>query len=210
MHCWNPIFSAVPPTSRTLEKLKSTSKAIDHFAAPLTNSTSVKTGERVDNRPRIYFTGHVSDDELSSIYSLADAFIMLPIEERGLIEGFGIAYLEAGLYSLPVIGSKIGGVPEAIVGLYDENSDEATGLLVENSQNPKEIAKKILMLIKDEGLAKKLGANGKVWAEKFSWANVARKLSRECRAVRKSYFAWKSATRSPGLRHCPDASLFRA
>jgi phosphatidyl-myo-inositol dimannoside synthase len=146
-----------------LAKLKAISKKVDHF---------------VDNRPRIYFTGQIDNNLVSSIYSLADVFIMTPREEGGLIEGFGTTYLEAGSHNLPVIGSKVGGVPEAVIELYENNFDKATGLLVDNPQNSKEIAKKILMLLKDKGLAKKLGANGKVRAEKFSWANEAKKLEK--------------------------------
>ena len=153
-----------------LEKLKAISKAVDHF---------------VDNRPRVYFTEYVSDDELNYIYSLADVFIMVPREERGLIEGFGSTYLEAGLHSLPVIGSKVGGVPEAIVELYDGNSDAATGVLVNNPKNSNEIAKKILMLIKDEGIAKKLGENGKAWLTRFKWVEQARKIENKLEDVSK-------------------------
>ena len=130
----------------------------------------------VDNRSRIIFTGPISESELKKVYELTDIYIMIPRIIQGLTEGFGIVYLEANHFGKPAIGSKITGIPEAINALSDDNHDKATGLLVDNPTNRREIAKKILMLVKDEGLAKKLGANGKIWAEKFNWATEAKKL----------------------------------
>jgi phosphatidylinositol alpha-1,6-mannosyltransferase len=60
---------------------------------------------------------------LPHVYRNADIFIM-PTENLGNdIEGFGLVYLEAAFYSLPVIASDILGVREAVLA-------EETGILV--------------------------------------------------------------------------------
>lgn len=121
----------------------------------------------------IFFTGPATDEDTKALYTMCDIFILMPREIHGLIEGFGIVYIEAGLFGKPVIGSKVGGVPEAVVDLYDGNIDTATGLLVDNPMDTKQIAKKIVMLLKDEGLAKKLGENGAKHAKQFTWQSGA-------------------------------------
>jgi phosphatidylinositol alpha-1,6-mannosyltransferase len=63
---------------------------------------------------RIHFVGVVSDEELAAYYSMADAFILLPREEGGDAEGFGIVYVEANQYGMPIIGCICGGTGEAL------------------------------------------------------------------------------------------------
>lgn len=60
---------------------------------------------------RITFTGHVKEEEKSDHYSLADAFVM---PSRG--EGFGIVFLEALASGVPVLGSKMDGSRDALLG----------------------------------------------------------------------------------------------
>ncbi len=124
----------------------------------------------------IVFTGALSCDALKKTYELCDIFVMVPREEKGLIEGFGIVYLEAGSFGKPVIGSRVGGAPEAIVEYNGENLDDATGLLVENPRNPSDISEKILTLLSEEVLAKRLGENGERHAQRFTWEKGARDI----------------------------------
>jgi glycosyltransferase involved in cell wall biosynthesis len=64
--------------------------------------------------------------------------------------------LEAMQYSIPVISSDEGGIPDII-------KNDFNGIIVP-SKNSEELAKKIMILIKDEKLRKELGNNGR---EKF-------------------------------------------
>lgn len=61
---------------------------------------------------------------LETYYAAADAFIMPSREIHGDIEGFGIVFLEAALFNTPSIGTKTGGISEAI-------KNNETGLLLD-------------------------------------------------------------------------------
>jgi len=112
----------------------------------------------------------VGDFELPAFYELADVFILPCRElEDGDVEGFGIVFVEAGNCKKPVIAGRSGGAVEAV----EEN---ITGLLV-NPLDEKEIATKILELIRKPELAKKLGENGYKRVQKyFKWSDQAKKL----------------------------------
>jgi len=137
--------------------------------------------KRVGRSSRIIFTGPVSEQELKFLFSRSDVYIMLPRIINGLTEGFGIVYIEASSFSKPVIGSRVAGVPEAIVEFYDNNYTKATGLLVDNVHSTSEVSEKIIMLIKDEHMAYKFGENGKRWTEKFKWEEQVKILVEKIR-----------------------------
>lgn len=54
----------------------------------------------------VFFETCVNDDKLSEIYKRADLFILLSEDHGDNIEGFGIVYLEAMSYDLPIIVSN--------------------------------------------------------------------------------------------------------
>jgi len=82
---------------------------------------------------RVHFAGRVSDEELPVYYSLADAFILLPRDIDGDAEGFGIVYLEANQYGLPIIATHSGGTSEAL----DQCRRVA---MINDSDNTREVA----------------------------------------------------------------------
>ena len=103
----------------------------------------------------VKFIGSVPADKVPLFYSLADLFVMpnREIEETGDNEGFGLVFLEANAFGIPVIGGRSGGTIDAIV-------DKKTGFLV-NPVDVEEISKSIIMLLENKELAKKLGQDGK-------------------------------------------------
>jgi len=101
----------------------------------------------------VEFAGAKNQDELIEYYRQADIFILTPRQIGPDVEGFGIVYLEANLFGLPVIGSKTGGVPEAVL-------DNQTGLLVK-PQNSKELAKAIIRLYQNANWRRQLGRQGR-------------------------------------------------
>lgn len=105
----------------------------------------------------VVFTGGIPDHELHQLYQCSDLFIMpsRDIKEKGDVEGFGIVFLEANYYRLPVIGGNSGGIPDAV-------RDHVTGYLVD-PLDESEIADRIEQLVVDEELAQKLGENGYDW-----------------------------------------------
>ena len=82
------------------------------------------------------------------------------------MEGFGIVYLEAAMAGLCAVGSKSGGVPEAVL-------DEKTGLLA-NEDDVNDTAEKMLKLLQDDGLRKQLASQVQQRAkDEFSWQKRA-------------------------------------
>lgn len=64
----------------------------------------------------VTWLGFVSDADLPSLYAASDLFVLCTREEpqaRG-VEGFGMVFLEAQAAGTPVIGTRAGGIPDAI------------------------------------------------------------------------------------------------
>jgi glycosyltransferase involved in cell wall biosynthesis len=80
-------------------------------------------------------------------------------------EAIGLAVIEAMASGLPVVATRVGGVPEAVI-------DGITGLLVPPGQ-PKALAQAISRLIVDPDLAESMGAAGRKRAETMFDAEAA-------------------------------------
>lgn len=122
----------------------------------------------LDLEKHVRFIGYVPDEQLPEYYNLCDAFIMPSRTEKGDPEGFGIVFLEAGACGKPVIGSRMGGIPDAVL-------DGKTGMLVD-PLDEREIADAILELLNDENKARKIGECGRRRAEQLNWEAAADKL----------------------------------
>jgi len=104
-------------------------------------------------RLAVRFLPGLTDAELAAWYRACDVFALLPDERAdGDVEGFGIVYLEAGAFGKPVVGTRSGGVPEAVL-------DGETGILVP-PQDPAAACAAIARLFRDPHAAQRLGANG--------------------------------------------------
>ncbi len=122
---------------------------------------SLRSLADTENSP-VIFTGEVDDQEKWSWLDLCDIFIMPAREIAGDFEGFGIVYLEANLYSKPVIAGQSGGVTDAV-------SHEVNGLLVD-PEDPKAIAQAISDLLQHPEKRERLGKEGRQRAlTEFSW-----------------------------------------
>lgn len=110
--------------------------------------------EKMGVYDQVKFLGAFNPDTLAVPYSACDAFVMVPRSEKGGdVEGYGIVYLEANIFGKPVIGSRTGGVPEAV-------KDGETGLLVDPG-NPEQLAGAISKLMDDPKLRERLGEGGR-------------------------------------------------
>jgi glycosyltransferase involved in cell wall biosynthesis len=110
--------------------------------------------------------GHVDDEVYRSALSAAE-ILVLPSE----YEAFGIVLLEAAAAATPVIGTRVGGIPEAM-------SDGKNGFLVDYN-DPVMLANKISSLIGDEKLCQKLGNHGRMLSKRFSWSSLVDQLESE-------------------------------
>ena len=117
---------------------------------------------------RVTFLGDVPDAELPAVYAGADVFALTSIQHGHSVEGFGLVYLEASAQGVPVIAHAVGGVAEAV-------AQDRTGLLVAPDR-PDELTAAFARLLTDGALRERLGADGRRWAGRTSWAASAAAL----------------------------------
>jgi glycosyltransferase involved in cell wall biosynthesis len=112
---------------------------------------------------RVRFLGFTPPQEMPQVYLLGDVFVA----PSQLEEGLGLVFLEASASGLPIIGTRQGGIPEAVV-------HEQTGLLLTRKEDVSELAEKILGLLRDPEVGRQLGARGRQYMEEhFSWTRIA-------------------------------------
>jgi glycosyltransferase involved in cell wall biosynthesis len=114
----------------------------------------------------VRFLGRIDHKELPKHYKNADLFV-LPSE----IEAFGVVFTEAMAGKLPVVATRIGGIPEVVI-------DGKTGILVPPG-NKDELAKAIIKLANDEKLARGMGIAGeRRVSDHFTWRAVAERYGK--------------------------------
>lgn len=101
---------------------------------------------------KFIYLDELTDQYLSNYLNQCAFFAMTPLDLPLDPEGFGMVYLEAGSLGKAVLGTKTGGVPEAVQADF-------TGLLAE-PENINDIADKALKMLKNPALCVKLGQNG--------------------------------------------------
>jgi glycogen synthase len=124
----------------------------------------------------IWVESMVAKQDLIALYSRADVFCC-----PSVYEPFGIINLEAMACQTAVVASAVGGIPEVVV-------PEETGLLVpltlkagtfepqDAEAFEKGLATGVNRLMADEALRTRMGAAGRMRAEKhFSWSSIAAK-----------------------------------
>ncbi|MET9525127.1 glycosyltransferase family 4 protein [Streptomyces coeruleorubidus] len=119
----------------------------------------------------VRFTGPVPWAELPAHYGAGDVFAMPCRTRRGGldVEGLGIVYLEASATGLPVVAGDSGGAPDAVL-------DGETGWVVRGG-SPAEAADRIITLLGDAELRRRMGERGREWVEeKWRWDLLAEHL----------------------------------
>lgn len=118
-----------------------------------------KEAEELGVSDRVAFLKASTDAELAEAYRASDVFVMPTDKEGADREGFGIVYLEAGLFGLPVIATNMPGVSEAVI-------DAVTGILVDDTKES--LADAVTRLKADHALSVKLGNAGRLHAREFT------------------------------------------
>lgn len=115
-----------------------------------------------EDRARMRVLGFVPEQVKRDALASADVFAL-----PSRTDSFGIVYLEAWVYGLPVIGALAGGVPDVI-------THNSTGLLVPFGDSTR-LAQAIELLVGQPELARSLGAAGRAavlrgmtWEHKFA------------------------------------------
>lgn len=102
---------------------------------------------------QILWLGFVKDENLTDIYRASDVFVLCTQEnsQSREVEGFGLVFLEAQSCGTPVIGTRAGGIPDAISDnqggwLIPPNDDrELTRHLSGLIRNPSSLSEQRLM-----------------------------------------------------------------
>ena len=109
---------------------------------------------------RVIFTGSVENQDLPIYLKISDVFV-----RPSRSEGLGISFLEAMAANVPIVATKIGGIPDFL-------EDRKTGLFC--SGEPEDIAFKIRIILENDKLRGELVNNARALvAEQYNWDKIA-------------------------------------
>lgn len=118
--------------------------------------------KKLELEHKIKFFNYVPEKEKFEL--LKKAWVLVHPSIR---EGWGLTVIEAASQGTPTVAYNTS-------GLRDSVKNNITGLLVDNRQ-PRDLAEKTLILLKDPSLYKKLSSNALRWSKNFSWEKSVRK-----------------------------------
>jgi glycosyltransferase involved in cell wall biosynthesis len=118
-------------------------------------------------RDRVHFPGAVLRDALPDLYRAADFFLLPAVHDaKGNVDGLPNVILEAMATGLPVVASRISGIPLAI-------TDGIEGLLVEE-KDPTQLLEAISQLVGNRDRRLQIGGAARARAEsELTWTAVA-------------------------------------
>lgn len=109
---------------------------------------------------RVRWIGAVPDSELYTWYAASALFALLPRSSSVDFEGFGIVYIEAGWYGIPVIATRTGGIADAVV-------DSETGFLLPDTDDTDLVTRAMAQLLADEPLRQRMGKRAQEHVQQF-------------------------------------------
>ncbi len=120
--------------------------------------------KKLNLEKKVLFLGLIPPAEVPKYLAVADVFVRASISE-----GLGNVFLEAMAAEVPIIGTPVGGI-------VDYLKHEKTGLFCQPRQ-PKDIAEKIEILIRNKELKNKLIKNAKqVVKEIYNWDIISKRM----------------------------------
>ena len=114
---------------------------------------------RLGIETNVIFSGYLGDEK-RFYYKASDLFVI-----PSLLDCFPIVNLEAMACGIPIVASKVGGIPDAI-----KNGEN--GLLVRPG-SPNDLSDAIIYLLQNERERKLMGENGKKKVKCYSWEKIA-------------------------------------
>ncbi|UCC58941.1 MAG: glycosyltransferase family 4 protein [Candidatus Bathyarchaeum sp.] len=148
------LLRSIPPV---LQEFKDVKFAISGTGFKKKEESLRKLAKKLEIEDSVSFLGYVPDEKLPYLYSASDIFVL-----PAIYENFPFAILEAQATGLPVISTKVGGIPEFLV-------DNENGFVIDPGDST-QLTQRVLALLQNPKLAKKMGDRGrKLIEEKLSW-----------------------------------------
>ena len=119
--------------------------------------------DNLELRECVEFVGRVQHERVLDYMDQAEVFVL-----PSLSEGFPVTILEAMASGLPVVATRVGGIPDII-------EDSINGYLVD-TMDQEQIAEALLRLLQNEELRKGISDKNRETAEKYQWDTVAATL----------------------------------
>ena len=111
----------------------------------------------------VTFLGAKDQDILPYYYAAAEMVVM-----PSHYESFGMVALEAMAMGTPVIASEVGGLAHLI--RHGHNGFHVP------SRDPEALAARILHLLEDRDLRRRLGSEARAYAQGYAWSNIVRRM----------------------------------
>ena len=125
----------------------------------------LKRIQQSNPKGRLILTGYLPRTELPYAYLSADIFV----KPAYFFEAFGIVFMEAMSYGLPIITHKIGALPEII-------SNEENGYLIEHSNSDvNDFRERINHLLENKSEYRRISESNKKKAKNYLWNNILEK-----------------------------------
>ena len=119
--------------------------------------------KRLGVAARISFIGRKPHRDIPDYMAAADVFVL-----PSLSEGFPLTILEAMAAGLPIVTTRVRGLPEII-------EEGGNGFLVE-PRNHQQIAERLLSLFSNDKLAEAMGQSNRDKARGYSWQSIVERL----------------------------------
>jgi glycosyltransferase involved in cell wall biosynthesis len=117
------------------------------------------------SEPGVHVAGRVPLEDVPRFYRETSVFCLPTLNEP-----FGLVFLEAGMYGLPVVATPIGAIPEIV-------RDGETGYLVA-PRSPRELAARLSDLIGAPELCERVGIRARQWiSARYSWENTGQRIA---------------------------------
>lgn len=135
-------------------------------SGPLLNNLQL-TASSLQVKERVIFAGAVPNEKVPEYLAIAGVFARLSRSE-----GQGISFIEAMAARVPVVATRVGGIPDFL-------RDKETGLFAEVS-DPEDAARKILILLRDEAVRQTIIENAEKFVnEQYNWGKLVSRMKTE-------------------------------
>ena len=136
---------------------------------------------------RVEFRGEVAHEQVPSLLAELDVFVL-----PSRAEGFGVAALEAQAVEVPVVASRVDGIPDVV--------DEGRGGLLVPPGDEQALAAAIGRLIADAGLRAEMGRAGRAFVqERYRWQENTAQMEHLYRYLLEAHTG--STKRTPVLKN---------